>query len=43
MDYYLWGYNGKKIFALVKKVIRLIMNETYNAHTDPQFKKLNIF
>ena len=36
------GYNGKRIFALQKKVITLIMNQKYNAHTDPLFKKLNI-
>ena len=38
----LWGYNGKRIFALHKKAIRLIANGKYNAHTDPLFKKLNI-
>ena len=38
----LWGYNGKRIFALQKKAIRLIANGKYNAHTDPLFKKLNI-
>ena len=38
----IWGYNGKRIFALQKKAIRLIMNQKYNAHIDPIFKKLNI-
>ena len=37
-----WGYEHKRIFILQKKAIRIIYNSTYNAHTDPIFKKLKL-
>ena len=38
-----WGFSYDRIYTLQKKVIRLICCEKFNAHTDPLFKKLNIF
>ena len=37
-----WGFSCDRIFMLQKKVIRLICNARYNAHTDSLFKQLNI-
>ena len=37
-----WGYSCTRIFSLQKRVIRLICQARYIAHTDPLFKKLNI-
>lgn len=38
----LWGQKCKKIFNLQKKMVRVIMRQKYNAHTNPIFKKLKI-
>ena len=36
----LWGYNINRLHKLQKKVIRIISNNTYIAHTEPIFKTL---
>jgi hypothetical protein len=38
----LWGSKQQRIFKMQKKLIRIITNSKYNAHTDPLFKKLQI-
>ena len=42
----LWGscasYLFQKVFVLQKKVVRIITNSSYNAHTDTLFVKLKI-
>ena len=37
-----WGYSHDRIFLLQKKVIRLMCNARYNAHTDPLFHQLHV-
>jgi hypothetical protein len=37
-----WGFYRDQIFKLQKKVIRLIANAKYNAHTEPIFRKLEL-
>ena len=36
-----WGNHAARIAQLQKKVIRIITNSRYNAHTSPLFKSLN--
>ena len=36
-----WGFSCDRIFILQKKAVRLVCSETFYAHTDPLFKKLN--
>ena len=36
-----WGNHAPRIVQLQKKVIRIITNSRYNAHTSPLFKSLN--
>jgi hypothetical protein len=38
----LWGSNSGHLFKLQKKVMRIITLSSYNAHTEPIFKQLNI-
>lgn len=38
----LWGPKSDKIFKLQKKVIRIISNSKYNAHTEPLFLQMNL-
>ena len=33
-----WGYEAHRISKLQKKIIRVISNAKYNAHTDPLYK-----
>ena len=35
-----WGMNASSLFKLQKKIIRIITNNKFNAHTDPIFKSL---
>ena len=35
-----WGMNASSPFKLQKKIIRIITNNKFNAHTDPIFKSL---
>ena len=37
-----WGHNHTKVQKLQKKIIRIISNSKYNAHTDPIFKSMNL-
>ena len=37
-----WGFNCSRIKLLQKKAIRIICLSTYNAHTEPLMKHLNI-
>ena len=37
-----WGFNCKRIYKLQKKIVRIICNAKYNAHSEPLFKQLNI-
>ena len=37
-----WGTNTKEPFKLQKKAVRVISNSTYNAHTEPIFKSLQL-
>ena len=37
-----WGFSCNRIIKLQKKAIRIIYLTTYNAHTEPLFKKLKI-
>ena len=38
----IWGDQGKKLFKLQKKAVRIISKSNYNSHTNPLFKKLNV-
>jgi hypothetical protein len=38
----LWGSRSNKVFPIQKKVIRILTNSKYNAHTSGLFKQLNI-
>ena len=38
----IWGDQGKKLFILQKKALRIITNSHYNSHTSPLFKRLHI-
>ena len=35
----LWGVNLKDIILLQKKAIRLVRNNSYTSHTEPNFKE----
>ena len=37
-----WGFRPGRIELLQKKVICIISNSKYNAHTDPLFKNMNL-
>ena len=37
-----WGFEWERIFKLQKRVLRIMTNSKYNAHTDPIFKGLEI-
>ena len=37
-----WGTNINEPFKLQKKAVRVISNSTYNAHTEPIFKSLQL-
>lgn len=37
-----WGFELKRIYKLQKKIVRIITNSNFIAHSDPLFKKLNI-
>ena len=37
-----WGTNTNEPFKLQKKAVRVISNSTYNAHTEPIFKSLQL-
>ena len=37
-----WGFDSKRIIKLQKRCFRIITRSTYNAHTQPLMKKLNI-
>ena len=37
-----WGYENQRIAKLQKKIIRIISNSKYNAHTEPIFKSLEL-
>ena len=38
----MWGTNINEPFKLQKKAVRVISNRTYNAHTEPIFKSLQL-
>jgi len=38
----LWGSQHKKLERLQKRAVRIIVNASYNSHTEPIFKALNI-
>ena len=38
----IWGHKSVKLSALQKKIVRIITNSKYNAHSQPLFKKCNI-
>ena len=37
-----WGFDSKRIIKLQKRCVRIITRSTYNAHTQPLMKQLNI-
>ena len=37
-----WGSQIDKLFKLQKKAVRIITNASFNSHTDPLFKQLNL-
>ena len=37
-----WGFHSDDLFALQKKVVRLVANRPYIAHTDPIFNKYTL-
>ncbi len=37
-----WGYEHSRLNKIQKRVIRIINNSKYNAHTEPLFKKLKL-
>jgi len=37
-----WGSQYKKLEKLQKRAVRVVMNSSYNAHTEPLFKELNL-
>ena len=37
-----WGFECNRLIKLQKRAIRMITNESYNAHTDPIFKELKL-
>ena len=37
-----WGFKVGRLEKLQKRAVRIITNSSYNAHTDPLFKKLNL-
>ena len=37
-----WDFEWERIFRLQKRVLRIMMNNKYNAHTDPLFKDLEM-
>ena len=39
----LWGFNSNRMSKLQKKAIRIITCGKYNSHTEPMFKRLNLF
>ena len=38
----IWGSNISRLFKLQKRAVRTITNSSYNAHTEPIFKSLNL-
>ena len=38
----IWGSNLSRLFKLQKRAVRTITNSSYNAHTEPIFKSLNL-
>ena len=38
----LWGYSPGRIIKIQKKVLRIISNEKYNAHTEPICKSFKV-
>lgn len=38
----LWGWRSERLARLQKKLIRIINNSRYNAHTDPLFKQVKL-
>ena len=39
---FLWGPHCERLFLLQKRIMRVITNSKYIAHTDPIFKTLNL-
>ena len=37
-----WGYENQRIVKLQKKIVRIISDAKYNAHTEPLFKSLQL-
>ena len=38
----LWGHVSDRVFKIQKKMVRIISNSRYNAHTEPLFKRLKL-